>query len=83
MFIAFLGGEANPHRTGYWDQEPDGRPALLEDGPGWRRADGALRWGLERAPRVWIRLEDAGASWWAGEGEPPSGEFAGILRLGP
>lgn len=47
------------HRyTASWQPNPDG-PAetfYYEDGPGWNDVEGAIKWGRQRAPIVYVRL---------------------------
>jgi hypothetical protein len=43
-----------PVFTGYWDRGDP--PEMLEEGPGWERAEDAISWARERAPRVLVRL---------------------------
>ena len=82
VWIAYHGQMGAPHWTGYWDQEPNGPPAMLEQGPGWSAAREAIAWGLQRSTRVLIRLDDQGRYWWAGEGEPSDPSLDGTIMLG-
>ncbi|MFI1991236.1 cytidine deaminase [Actinoplanes sp. NPDC020271] len=63
--------------TGYWERS-SGAPGtgedkgILEEGPNFPAASGAVAWGLVRSPRVVVVDAEGGLSW-AGEGELPDG----------
>ena len=82
VWLAFDGRPDVLHWFGYWDQEPNGPPAMLENGPGWASAKEAILWGLQRTGRVFIRVDDHSEYWWAGDGDPPDDiPFEGIIKL--
>ncbi len=46
-------------------------PGVLEQGPGWDDIEEAIRWGRERAPKVFVRI--GGKAYSAGEEDPDDG----------
>lgn len=61
-----------PTFVGYWDAEPDDRPAILEEMPETSDVDEALAWGRARAEVVFIRVLDRD-DWSAGDRDPADG----------
>ena len=63
----------------YWDREPDGPPAMLEQQTGLATVEDAVDWGLARARRVYLMPMDeetdpyGGRPYWAGEGPSDEG----------
>lgn len=56
--------------TYYWDLGDP--PTFLEQGPGTADTGAAIRWGLERTPKVILRpREDPSGEYWAGSGPSP------------
>ena len=51
-------------------------PGILEEAPTWPTVAEAVGWGRARTPRV-VVVDAEGATWWAGEGEPPA-EVGGV-----
>lgn len=74
------GDTEEPSWGGYWEQEPDGPPAMVERGPGWDSLKDALMWAQERSDRVVVLLDSYSGSWWAGIGPTPGG-FEGKIEL--
>ena len=63
---------AQPTFVGYWDAEPDDRPAMLEEMPETPDLDQAIAWGRARAEIVLVRVLDRGYSS-AGDRHPAEG----------
>jgi hypothetical protein len=70
VYIAW--NEAMNFYHGFWEREPDGPPANMEDMPATPSLAEAVDWGRCRARKVLIRPEfDQGHYYWAGPGDPP------------
>lgn len=78
VWLAFS-GIPEPEWWGYWDLSPDGPTTPLEDAGKWNSVRGAVEWGLTRTNRVFVRLDETGGYYWAGEGEVP--DFSGKDEL--
>ena len=81
VFVAWdMSGEVGYHA--YWDSFPEEQPSFpIEQGPPTRSLTDIVEWGRERTPRVLVRPEqDPGEYYWAGTGEPESGDAA-LKRL--
>ncbi|GIF64763.1 hypothetical protein Ais01nite_27980 [Asanoa ishikariensis] len=59
--------------TGYWERSAgEGEEkGILEEAPTWSAARDGIAWARARTARI-VVVDEAGDTWWAGEGEPPS-----------
>ena len=61
--------DVEPHLYyGHWESTAAAGPGVLEQGPGWDDIEEAIRWGRERAPKVFVRI--GGKAYSAGEEDP-------------
>lgn len=74
---------AQPFFSGYWDGEPDGPPAVLEEMPETSDVDEAIAWGRPRAEVILVRVLDreyfSAGDRDAGDGVPRWPPVPGVL----
>lgn len=82
VYLADSGGFQVHRWTGYWDDEPDGPPSLLEQGPGWDSVREAIGWAQERSDRILIRLDAVSGYWWVGSWPAPNNlSVEGVIQI--